>query len=165
MLEQALENLEKMVYNRKYIPIAGPKIETNIVKRLTDKKFITPDGTFALVAQIDSTSQIKSYASFIEDPEFVTIIFVYMNNLTVTHKSIEKVLNNKIEIWSIQTLLIDVYEHELQPKIELVKNFEHKIKLPKISFYDPIVRYFRYQHQDVLRIIDLEGTISYRLVS
>lgn len=154
LLTKALETLEEMFEDRKYSPIKGE-----------DNKYITETGKFVIVSIIESISQIKNFSKYIEDPDYETVFFLYLNNVTVIHKENEKSLNYKIEIWSIENLVINVARHVLQPKVEKAKSaVKISEKLPKIQFYDPIVRYYRFKHRDVLKITDSRGFISYRVV-
>lgn len=163
-LRIALINLEKMVEDRGYIEIYNGIPELDIIKRHEDREYITPSGKFALTTIIDLTSKIKNYTKYIEDPAYETIIFVYTNNFTITHKTIEIKLNFKIEIWCVNSLLINVMSHCMQPKIEKI-NYEIKGRIPKIDRNDPVVRYYRFQSKDILKITNSEGDIYFRIVS
>lgn len=165
-LNKALITVEEMLEDRNYIPCYTKIPELDIIKRMSNRKYITLNGKIAIVAIVESTSQIKNYYKFIEDDNLETILFVYLNNITVAHRSIEKNLNHKIEIWSVFDLLINVSKHVLQPKIELVVDEQFKVdgKLPKISFYDPIIRYYKFKHKNIIKIIYKDGLISYRII-
>lgn len=165
-LNQALHTVEEMLEDRNYIPCYTRILELDIFKRMNNRKYITLTGKFAIVAIVESTSQIKNYYKYIEDNNLETIVFVYLNNITVAHRSIEKNLNHKIEIWSVYDLLINVSKHVLQPKIEIISDEQFKVdgKLPKISFYDPIIRYYKFKQKDIIRIKYKDGSISYRII-
>lgn len=165
LLSIALNNVEQMFEDRNYIPISGIFPESDIVERMNNRKYLTPSGKFSMVAIVDSTSNIKNYSKLIDDECYETILFVYMNNVTVSHRAIEKNLNHKIEIWSIYNLLVNVSRHKYQPKLELAYNVSIKGRLPKISFLDPIIRYYRYKSKDIIKITTVDGDIQYRVVS
>nr|UOX61082.1 MAG: hypothetical protein DiTV3a_F12ORF1 [Diabrotica toursvirus 3a] len=123
------------------------------------------EGLFADYFFIYSISEIKNYSHIIEDLRYDTILFVYINNVTETHKELEKNFDFKIEIWPLKKLLINISKHELQPKIEPLRTQEKfPYKLPRISFYDPLIRYYRIPHKTVIKITDNDGFIHYRLV-
>lgn len=164
LLEQALITVEEMLDDRNYIPLSNTFPELDIFKRMNNRKYLTPKGLYALVSVVESTSQIKNLSNYIDDSEFETILFVYTNNVTVAHQSIEKNLCYKIEIWSVYNLLINISKNMLQPKIEKVEKLNFKGKLPKICFYDPIARYYRFQPRDILKITNKEGFVNYRIV-
>lgn len=166
LLRKALETMEEMLEDRNYIALYDGIPEIDIIKRMNNKEYITPTGKLAFVTIVDSTSQIKNYTSYIENPYYETIIFIYTNNVTIAHRSIEQKLNFKIEIWCVHSLLINVVKHSLQPKIELIlDNLLHKAKIPKIDINDPIVRYYKFKHKDILKITSLSGDISFRIVT
>lgn len=165
ILTLALTTVEEMLNDRGYIPISSHFPEINVVDRVKNCKYFTPCGKFAIVIVVESSSQIKNFSKYIEDEEYETVLFVYMNVVTIAHKIMEKNLNNKIEIWSVYNLLVNISKHYLQPKIEKVtEELEICGKLPKISFQDPIVRYFCFKRKDILKITDSEGNIHYRTV-
>lgn len=163
-LTQALTTVEEMLEDRNYIPISSTYPELDIEKRLCNRKYFTPNGKYAFVTVVESTSNIKNFASMISDEEYETILFVYTNNVTVAHKAIEKNLNFKVEIWSIFNLMINVARHYLQPKVERIDEIHFKGKIAKISIYDPLVRYYKFSIKDILKITSKEGFINYRIV-
>lgn len=164
ILPIALNTVEEMLEDRDYIPIATSIPEIDILIRMNNRKYITPSGKLAFVVVINSSSQIKTYSSQIEDENYETIIFIYTNNVTATHRSIEQNLNNKVEIWSVYHFLVNVSRHFLQPKVRKVTDIKLTGKIPKISFYDPIVRYYHFQPKDILEITNKEGFVNYRMV-
>lgn len=165
ILKKALETVEEMMEDRNYIPLNHDITKTDVFERFKDRKYITPSNKFAVVLIVNSTSQIKNFSSIIDNDDYETILFIYMNTLTVQHKSIEKNLNYKIEIWSVYNLLTNISKHIFQPKIELlVTDCKLNYKLPKISFYDPIIRYYKFKKGDTIKITDKDNFISYRLI-
>lgn len=165
VLEIALNTVEEMMEDRNYIPILTSIPEIDIKQRMTDRKYLTLNGKYALVAIVESTSAIKNYSEYIENTDYENIFFVYLNHLNISHYSIEKNLDYKVEIWSVHDLLINVSRHYLQPKISKVEeNIDFNGKIPKISLYDPLIRYFRFKKKDVIKITKRNGTINYRIV-
>lgn len=166
LFEKACQTIEEMLEDRNYIPLRNGIPETDIKKRVVDSEYLTKSCNMAFVTKVDSTSQIKNYYSLIKNPDYETIIFIYTNNVTVTHKTIEANLNNKIEIWSIDSLLVNASKHVYQPKVEKIsKTSKIKGKLPKISFYDPIVRYYKFQRKDIIKVTNRQTELShYRIV-
>lgn len=165
ILEIALNTVEEMMEDRNYIPILSSIPETDIKQRMSNRKYITLNGKYALVAIVESTSAIKNYSEYIENPDYENIFFVYLNNLNISHYSIEKNLDYKVEIWSVYDLLINVSKHYFQPKISKVEEeIDFNGKIPKISFYDPLIRYFRFKKKDIIKIVKHNGIINYRTV-
>lgn len=167
LLKSALKTVEEMLEDRLYIPIAKEFPAINIIERMNNRKYITSENKFAFVTVVDSISQIKNFSELIKDDNYETIIFVYTNNVNKQHKSLEKTLNHKIEIWSIYNLQINVSRHHLQPAVSKINYDVQQIdkKLPKILFYDPICRYFRFHQKDVIKVISgVDGNIHYRYV-
>lgn len=164
MLKQALCVVEEMLEDRKYIPISCQIFNTDVIQRVNHSQYLTPNNKLAIVIVVESTSDIKTFSKYLKDPEFETIIFIYQNNITITHQAIEKNLCHKIEIWSVNSLLVNTKRHYLQPKVELAESFKYEGKLPKICFYDPIVRYYKFPSKSILKITNKDGFIHYRIV-
>lgn len=167
VLCKALETVEEMLEDRGYIPIAKKFVHLDIIAKMKNREYIKPSNKRAIVIIADLISEIKSYSKFTHI--YDTIFFVYTNNTTVVHKTIEKNLDYKIEIWSMFKLLINPAKHFLQPKIEKVDDPSlNNKKFQRIQFYDPIVRYYNFFHRDILKITENENgvtSITYRIVT
>ncbi|QIH04864.1 hypothetical protein [Dasineura jujubifolia toursvirus 2a] len=165
MLNMALETTEEMVFDRGYTALSDVN-SMDVFARINERKYLTPSGKLAITVIVESTSQIKNYSDCIGDPAYETIICIYMGNITIAHKAIEKNSYYKIEILPVSFLIKNVSKHVLQPIVTKDDTgFKHRGKLPKISFYDPIVRYYKFNHKDILKITSkINGTIHYRIV-
>lgn len=102
------------------------------------------------------------------------IIMVCRNNITNVIKNIVK-LSNKIETFLYNELFFDVTKHILQPKsfeklsLEELKIFKNRYFLKKGSFpfmleQDKIARFYRFKKGDVIRIVDKEDFVGFRIV-
>lgn len=168
LLEYSLPLFEKMMEDRNYIPLEKKCPPINIIERMNERHYKTPSGKLALIVICNNAAGIKSYTAQICNDEYETIVCIYTNNINISHRKMEKNLNYKIEIWPL--LFVYIADHFLQPKIEAIPLSEHKYisipasKLPKISYYDPLIRYFRIPHKSIIRIHNIDGMISYRIV-
>lgn len=163
---KALNTAEEMFEDRGYIAVYERFPELDITKRMVGKIFYTKENKKVILYIIDSTSQIKIYSDLIINiEEYEVLVFIYTNSLTIAHKELEKNLDHRIEIWSVNRLVTNFSKHYLQPKICLVeKKPDINYKLQKISFYDPLIRYYRYKHHSIIKIIELDGSIAHRIV-
>lgn len=163
-LNLALPTVEEMLEDRGYtaISLGWSFPETDIIKRMQNRFYETPDNKYAIVSIIKCIGYIQEFSNHINNNNLETIIFIYLNSKTIKHKTKEKNFNYKIEIWPINDLFINVSRHFLQPKIEKCEKVAGK--LPKISSDDPICRYFKFKSKDFLKITNKEGFISYRMV-
>lgn len=167
LLKLALNTAEEMFSDRGYKELES-RHNTDVYHRLNERKYETPSGKLAICVILDSTSQIKNYSEFIEDPDYESITCIYRGNINIAHKKIEKNSNYKIEILSVNFLIKNVSKHELQPIVTKDDTYVYspnERKLPKIMFYDPIVRYYRFKHKDILKTISrISGNVEYRIV-
>lgn len=166
LIIKALITVEEMFEDRGYVSIYKQFPELDITKRMVGKIFFTNENKKVVLYIIDSTSQIKMYSDMIINvDEYEVLVFIYTNNLTIAHKELEKNLDHRIEIWSVHRLVTNFSKHYLQPKICLVeKKPDINYKLQKISFYDPLIRYYRYKQHSIIKIIELDGSITHRIV-
>lgn len=164
VLRLALTTVEEMFEDRGYTAIENADYpETDVVKRIQNTVFFTQNCKLAKVGVVDSVSQIKSFSSDIDDEDYETLFFVFLGSVTIAHKSIEKNLNYKIEIWPVTGLLANIARNELQPKIQKV-DLKFEFKPPKITQNDPLARYYRLRNGDVIKVTHKNGFVSYRIV-
>jgi len=90
------------------------------------------------------------------------IIIVVFSELTEKHRSLESEFSN-LTLFSYKNLMFNLVDHQFVPthesltaaeKIKLLSDFMIKDynKLPLISKYDPVCRYYNFKIGDVLRI-------------
>lgn len=76
----------------------------------------------------------------------------------------------KIELFAEEDLQYNITKHRLQPRFQLVEKEEaeeFKKKWSKFGIMklnDPVARFLNYEKGDVIRIIRIDGIISYRIV-
>lgn len=165
IIRLALKTVEEMFEDRGYAAIENEGYpETDVVVRLKNTIFFTPNCKLARIEVVDSVGQVKSFSNYIDSEDYETIFFVFLGNVTVAHKSIEKNLNYKIEIWPVTGLLSNIARNELQPQIQKMENLKLNFKPPKITQNDPLARYYRLRAGDVIKVTHKNGFISYRIV-
>ncbi len=106
------------------------------------------------------------------------IVVVVFHDLTETHRALENEFQN-LTLFSYKNLMFNIVDHEFVPhhellsaaeKIKLLSDFMIKSydKLPLISKFDPVCRYYNFKVGDVLKITrpsDANKThVSYRYV-
>jgi len=148
-----------------------------------------------LVQQVDDPSQ-QLYVFFPEDErpdvKTLTLMFELMHEKGVSNaiivvekelspfarKSLAGISEFKVEVFREDELLIDITEHELVPKHEVLSRGEkaqllerYTLKdsqLPRMYVTDPITRYFGLRRGDVVKIIRSSETagryVTYRIV-
>lgn len=99
-------------------------------------------------------------------------VIVYQNSITSSaKKAFDLLYQYRIELFALHELQYDLTKHMYfcpHEKIEdlrelgMLKNQLHK--LPRILLNDPVVRYFGFSKNDVLRIRRPDGTLAYRVV-
>jgi DNA-directed RNA polymerase subunit H (RpoH/RPB5) len=167
-LYMSLPIFEQMLDDRKYIPLYSNIPKIDIIERMNKGKYECPSGKYAMTIIATCTKDIKVYTDIICDDDYETIICIYTNNINISHKKMEKIFDYKIEIWPL--IFVNISSHSLQPKIETINQREFKLtkinplKLPKISYYDPLIRYYRIPHKSIIKITDFDSLVSYRLV-
>lgn len=99
-------------------------------------------------------------------------VIVYQNSITSSaKKAFDLLYQYRIELFALHELQYDLTKHMYfcpHEKIEdlrelgMLKN--QLTKLPRILLTDPVVRYFGFSKNDVLRIRRPDGTLAYRVV-
>lgn len=92
------------------------------------------------------------------------------NNFNIKNEGVD--INIDIELFNIEELRYNITKHYLVPKHILVKDLEYvkSIKkkygksIPNMLRTDPISRYYKYKHGDLIKIIRDNGIIVYRIV-
>lgn len=164
-LRIGLKTLEEMLEDRNYIQLRYSYPELDIIKRVNHGIYLTPEGKRVVVEIVRTLSTLQNYIKYINDPDIDFVLLVYLNNKTLLHLTKEKNFNNKLEIWPIFNLYINISRFHLQPKIEKYTGNNNAFgKIPKILHDDPIVRYYRFKSKDILKITDKNGYINYRIV-
>lgn len=123
---------------------------------------------------------IKNYAQQMMDENVKRAIIVVKVNLTPFAKTAVKEMSlrgYKVEYFRDAELLVDITEHRLVPKHEVLSKEQQKelldryrlkpSQLPRIQITDPIARYYGLQHHQVVKIIRPSETagryITYRI--
>lgn len=99
-------------------------------------------------------------------------ILVYHTSITSSAKKALDLLSNyRIESFSIAELQFNITKHEYYSPHEKVTDLSElgplqtqTAKFPKILLSDPVVRFFGYRKNDVLRIRRKDSTVIYRVV-
>jgi DNA-directed RNA polymerase subunit H (RpoH/RPB5) len=99
-------------------------------------------------------------------------ILVYHTSITSSAKKALDLLSNyRIESFSIAELQFNITKHEYYSPHEKVTDLSElgplqtqTAKFPKILLSDPVVRFFGYRKNDVLRIRRKDNTVIYRVV-
>jgi len=117
-------------------------------------------------------SILKKYQKELENEDINHSIIVFRNVITSSAKrAIEQTEKHDIEIFLTREVQFNITTHNLVPKHSLVKESEKdeilkkQIKnIPIIIRSDPIVRFYNFKPDDLIRIVRNEGIIAYRRV-
>lgn len=109
---------------------------------------------------------MKSFVSDLQTNNIPHAIIVHGHVITSsTKKLIENLWNIQVETFHIDELQFNITEHCLYNKHEKVSLSGIMTKhFPSILKTDPVVRYFNFKRNDILRIYRKDGTIGYRIV-
>ena len=116
---------------------------------------------------------LNNYLVKTDDKNSKHLMIVFPGTVTnITSKSIEQIIKIEVELFCVSELQFNITKHRLQPKSfekldkkisdEYIK--QHGNKFPLMLSIDPISRFFNYKKGDMIRIINKEDTISYRIV-
>ncbi|KAI0987857.1 hypothetical protein GJ496_000807 [Pomphorhynchus laevis] len=127
------------------------------------------------------TSQLRAYCKRMQEEGIERAILVVKQGLTPTAKQTLNDLESKyrFEQFTESELLINITEHQLVPKHEILSDKEkiellHRYKLkesqlPRIQVGDPVARYYGMKRGQVVKITRTSETagryVSYRLLS
>ena len=119
-------------------------------------KFIPFKFSISILTELLKKYDIKSFAEFI-----VVCKHVMLSNL----KKAENIVPN-LEIFTESELSINIMKHFLQPKMEKIPNSFHfqRNNWPRMLETDPVAKFMRYRHGDVIQVHLKSGHISYRIV-
>tara|TARA_B110000208_G_scaffold179812_1_gene228931 strand:+ start:280 stop:891 length:612 start_codon:yes stop_codon:yes gene_type:complete len=175
-----LKNIILMIYNRGLInksdidklyddklknkEINEIKIKLNNGKELLIKFFIN---------KLSSIKKIDDIENIIKNNKHN--IFIIKN---IQNKIWNRLIEYNIEIFYDFEFMLNLIDHDLQPKFKKLSNDEKKEffniyniqlkKLPKMLLYDPIARYYKYEIDDIIQItrpsITSGYSITYRAV-
>ena len=170
MIDKILLNIVKMLTER------GVLLEENIdknVSKLIDQKTeerifkINSDTTkdvyhiMIIYGKVTTIKKVNGIDNFLATSNGFNRIFIGDNITQKAFKQLSELKNS--EVFFDYELLINLIEHELQPKFELLNNEEKKIKLQeydldilnmsRIFSMDPISRYYAAKPGDIFRII------------
>ena len=174
---------EIMVENRKYDSISqvitgnDGTLEQElptvfIVTREEKKKKVPAALIFLLKAEKLNIDGVKEMIRLLDTHRIKYGILVYQNSITSSaKKTLDLIGQYKIELFSLQELQYNITKHKYYCRHEKITNLtelgplQHQTaKFPKILSTDPVVRFFAFQKNDVLRIHRHDGTVIYRLV-
>ncbi len=139
---------------------------------------ITENGKLAVAEFIETASEIKtsSIKILIDDKheEFECITIVCETGITTNIKKIEQISKNKVELFKMNDLKINITKHVLQPHFQKLKKEERVLFKKKYTGFstllktDPVSKFLRFQPGDVVRIVprtdDIIDDISYKIV-
>lgn len=102
-------------------------------------------------------------------------IIIKTGKLTPAANNINDIsIDYKIQIFDIEELKINITKHNFVPKHELLSLSQQKEllesykvekkQLPKISYNDPIVKFYGWKRGSIVRIIRKNGEIYYRSI-
>jgi DNA-directed RNA polymerase I, II, and III subunit RPABC1 len=179
------EDLEmsRQVFEQKFVKnfqINRSNLEINRSKWLEENNRILV--VFIEGEKENSTIGVKSIRAFcerIKQDEFQNSIIVLHGKLTSHAKQAINSINSlddKIEYFSEPELIINITEHNLVPKHEIISEEESRSlfkrysirenQLPRINKRDPISRYFGLQKNKIMKIIRTSETsgryVTYR---
>lgn len=101
------------------------------------------------------------------------VILVYKDSITpYAKKSIDNILDKRIELFHESNLQYNITKHVLQPKsFEKLEDADatvfkktYGINFPALRVTDPVAAFYGYRKGDVIRIVRKSGLVTYRIV-
>jgi DNA-directed RNA polymerase subunit H (RpoH/RPB5) len=143
-----------------------------MVTRVEKKKKVPAALIFLLKAEKLNIDGVKEMIRLLDTHRIKYGVLVYQNSITSSaKKTLDLIGQYKIELFSLQELQYNITQHRYYCRHEKITNLSElgplqsqTSKFPKILSTDPVVRFFAFQKNDVLRIHRHDGTIIYRLV-
>ena len=109
----------------------------------------------------------KYYYYLIEKNKIKHCIIIYRNSITPTAKNgLTSFYDIRIELFLVSELQFNITTHCLVPKhvkVSRDKTVDYS-KFPGIKTGDPICRFYGYQVGDLIKIIRLDKSITFRIV-
>jgi len=165
-IEKAYKTCNEMFQQRGYTNIVREDEEINAIDNLGNKvkcKYIDDK---------ISTQNIRDIIMLLDTENITHIVIIYNDEITTPAKKIiQDHKENKIEVFNVNELQINITKHRLKPKFELIKKDESFIikrkmgvKFPIMFEHGPISRFFNYKKEDMIRVTTKDGYISYRII-
>ena len=119
-----------------------------------------------------NVEKVQEYISALQQADIHHCIIIYKNSITpVAKKVIEELVDFKLECFDEKTLRYNITKHSLVPKHSALSkkaNDEFKkkygIKIPVLLKTDPVCRFYNFQRGDIIKVIRMDGFVSYRIV-
>lgn len=171
MIDVILTNLTKMLTERKFL--SSDKLKENINKLLKQKNEerifkiksdFSNDEAFIMIihSKVSSSKKIQGIEQFVAMAGDSKKIFIGNNITQKAYKQFVEGYQNS-EVFKYTELLINVIDHDLQPKFELLDKNEReqmlkeynltKSNMPIMLKTDPIARYYAANVGDIFRIL------------
>jgi DNA-directed RNA polymerase I, II, and III subunit RPABC1 len=161
---QALKIIKQMLYDRKYVII--DETEKYNIKAEKNNKIIL---CFICQEEKLNIQGIKDKMSLMNKENAAHAIIVYQNGVTPSVKKSLETCDYTFELFSLKELQINITQHRLVPKHEILEEDleeieKYKDKIPILLSSDPISRYYNYQRGNIIKITRKDRSIVYRLV-
>ena len=169
-IDKILLNLTKMLTERKVLDHKNlDKNHKNLLKQKNEERIFSIKSDmnndtyniFIIYGKITTVKKIQGLDTFLAASKGQNRIFIGDN---ISLKAFKQFLGyKKSEVFFDYELLMNIVEHELQPKFELLTEEEKEIKfkeynidkknMSKMFSTDPIARYYAAKAGDIFRII------------
>ena len=116
---------------------------------------------------------LKEVIETLQSFQIKKCILVYKSMMTASaKKALDHMFDYDIELWNLSELQYNLTKHSLYIRHERLRDSEIAKcipdidipRLPKISKNDPVVRFFGWKRNHVLRIHRKDGSLAYRIV-
>lgn len=141
--------LAEMFRDRKYTHHDGRLINDTV--NTVDNYVCSRSGKRVVLLTVckDDSTDVKSIIDTLDDDvECVVVVLLDEEEVSKVHLDIERKSKRRVEFWSACDLNIPVVRHESQPIFTIIEN--HQLndlkgkRLPIMSIYDKVARYYRY---------------------